>query len=235
MTIITRRTMLASLGGIALGSVGCGMNPFLLPQLLTSENRESIIPAEFPLKSHSKKSDVPVKVVVLVSAAPGLSPDLAGVDRMLNKAIIESLEANTKKNEEKVIVLAMQFIDKIRADNPNWRGMNPYDIGKKFEGTDYVIDVEIGEMDLFKPNSRGEFLQGRASVSVTAFDMTKPLKDPVYRRELTFEYPRNEIPIETRSRTEVSNFRIAFVQRIATEVTLKFTAAPADYKRQLGA
>lgn len=231
MTKMTRRTMLLGLGLAATG-FGCGMNPFLLPQLLTSEDRESIVQAEYPLVPHNKKNPE-VKVIVLASTGPGLHPDLAGVDRMLNSEIISILDSLTKKNEEKVQVLKMTVIDNFKSDHPNWRGMKPYDIGTKY-GADYVIDVEIGEMDLYKQGSRGDFLQGRATISVAAYNLAKPLKDPAYRKELRFEYPRfSEIPIETRSRSEVSSFRMSFVQRIATDVALKFTASPADYRRQM--
>lgn len=230
MTKMTRRTMLLGMG-LAATSFGCGMNPFLLPQLLTTDDRESIVPADFPLKPQGKRKDV--KVVVLASTGPGLPPDLAGVDRMLNAEVIQVLDALTKKNEEEVHVLKMTVIDNFKSDTPNWRRLKPYDIGTKF-GADYVIDVEIGEMDLYKQGSRGDFLQGKATISVAAYDLSKPVKDPAYRKELRFEYPRfSEIPIETNSRSEVSSFRMAFVQRIATEVALKFTAAPADYRRHM--
>ena len=49
-------------------------------------------------------------------------------------------------------------------------------------------------MDLFKPGGpRGQWLQGRATVSVCAYDLTKAVKEPAYKIDLPFESPGGEI------------------------------------------
>jgi hypothetical protein len=220
MRRVSRRGVLVGLGLAATG-LGCGgMNPFLLPYMFSGG--ESKIPAEYPLTPHPKKPDA--KVVVFASARVGLAPDLGGVDRMLNAELITVLEANLKASEEKVQVLKMLRIDEYRSQNPNWRVAHPCDRAREVaEGADYVIDVEINEMDLFKPGTRGQWLQGRATISVSAYDLTKPLRDPAYRQELSFEYPRGR-EIERESAAQLSQFRMAFVQHIAKEIAAKFSA-----------
>jgi len=215
---LSRRRMLMGLGLAATG-LGCGgANPFLLPYIFSGG--ESKTPAEFPLTPHAKKPDV--KVVVFVSARTGLAPDLAGVDRMLNAELINALEANVKANEQKVQVLKMPKIDEYKSQNPNWRSVHPCEMGKAVaDGTDYVIDIEIQEMDLFKPGTRGQWLQGRATVSVNAYDLTKPLKDPVYKLDVPFESPGGEM--EKESAYQLSTFRMNFVQFIARGIADKFT------------
>ena len=215
---LSRRGMLVGLGLAATG-LGCGgMNPFLLPYVFSGG--ESKMPAEFPLTPHPKKSDV--KVVVFVSARMGLPPDLAGVDRMLNAELINALDANVRANEQKVQVLKMPRIDEYKAQNPNWRSVHPCEMGKAVaEGVDYVIDVEIQQMDLYKPGSRGQWLQGRATVAISAYDLTKPVKDPAYKLEIPFESPGGEI--EKESRDMLSGFRMNFVQFIARGIAAKFT------------
>ena len=215
---LSRRRMLVGLGLAATG-LGCGgANPFLLPYIFSGG--ESKTPAEFPLTPHAKKPDV--KVVVFVSARTGLAPDLAGVDRMLNAELINALEANVKANEQKVQVLKMPKIDEYKSQNPNWRSVHPCEMGKAVaDGTDYVIDIEIQEMDLFKPGTRGQWLQGRATVSVNAYDLTKPLKDPVYKLDVPFESPGGEM--EKESAYQLSTFRMNFVQFIARGIAAKFT------------
>lgn len=216
---LTRRRMLLGMGLAATG-FGCGgMNPFLLPYMFSGGQAKT--PAEYPLVVPEKKTDA--KVVVFVSSATGLHPDLAGVDRMLNAELITMLDAGLKSNEQKVKVLKMPVIDKFRADDPNWRSIHPYDIGKEFNA-DYVIDVEIDEMSLFKPGSRSRFLKGHATISVNAFDLSKPLMEPAYKFDYTPEYPHGrEIEIESRdTRVEVSGFRVQFVQRIAADIVVKF-------------
>jgi hypothetical protein len=115
----------------------------------------------------------------------------------------------------------MPVIDKIREENPNWSSVDPYEVGKKF-GADYVIDVEITDMDLYKPGSRNQFLLGHANVYVNAYDLSKVLTEPAYRQDFVIQYPQSEREVE--SRAQVSSFRMAFVQRIASDISVKFVA-----------
>ena len=224
MARLSRRGVLVGLG-VAASGLGCGgMNPFLLPYMFSGG--QSKIQAEYPLTVHAKKADA--KVVVLVSAKMGLPPDLAGVDRMLNAELIRILDARVRENEEKVQVLKMPRIDEYKSQHPNWKALHPCDLGKDVaEGTDYVIDVEINEMDLYKPGSRGQWLLGHANLSVSAYDLTKPLRDPQYKQEFVLQWPQSGEQ-EVESRAQVSAFRMKFVERLASDISVKFTAsAPA--------
>jgi hypothetical protein len=87
-----------------------------------------------------------------------------------------------------------------------------------------VIDVEISEIELFKPGSRRQWLQGHANVSIAAYDLAKALKEPAYKKDIAFEYPMGR-EIEVESKAQVSAFRMAFVQRIASDISIKFTAS----------
>jgi len=224
---ISRRTVVLGLLA-AVGNAGCGMNPFLIPEILWG-GRESRVAAEFPFKVPEKHDDA--KVVVIVSSKAGLPVDLSGVDRTLNDELIKVLDTRLKENEEKVQVKKKQLIDEYKAEHANWRTVQPYDIGKHF-AADYVVDVEILEMDLFKPGGRGQWLQGRATVSVNAYDLSKPVRDPAFKWEYTIEYPKGrEIEVETPS--QISTFRQKFVERIAFDVSMKFTSSTADHQRRL--
>src|SRR5215213_3938360 len=216
MARLSRRGVLMGLGLAGTG-IGCGMNPFLAIPLALSGGKAKT-PAEFELAVHPRKSDA--KVVVLVSAKMGLPPDLAGVDRMLNAELIRILDVKVKENEEKVQILKMPKIDEYKSQNPNWKATHPCEAGKALaEGTDYVIDVEITEMDLYKPGSRGQWLLGHASVSVNAYDLSKPLRDPQYKQDFVLQYPQSEQEVE--SRAQVSAFRMKFVERIASNIAVK--------------
>lgn len=225
---LSRRGMLVGLGLAATG-LGCGgMNPFLLPYIFSGG--QSKLPAEFELKPHGKNKEA--KVVVFVSSRVGLPPDLAGVDRMLNAELIQALDARVKENEGKVQVLKMPRIDDYKSENANWRSVHPYDIGKTIaESTDYVIDVEVLEMDLYKPGSRGEWLQGHATVGVNAYDLSKPLKEPAYKQDFSFEYPQGR-ELEVESKAQVSAFRMKFIQRIASDISIKFADSSVQQRGQ---
>jgi hypothetical protein len=218
MARLSRRGLLVGLGLTATG-LGCGgMNPFLIPYMFSGGRSKT--PAEFPLTPHPKKTDA--KVVVRVTGRMGLPPDLAGVDRMLNAELIRILDAAVKENEEKVQVLKMPKIDEYRAQDPNWKVTHPVDFGKAVaDGTDYVIDVEINEMDLYKPGSRRQWLLGHANVSVCAYDLAKPLREPSYKQDFVIQYPQSER--EVTSPADVSAFRMKFVERIAADIAVKFS------------
>ena len=78
-------------------------------------------------------------------------------------------------------------------------------------------------MDLYKPGSRGQWLLGHANVSVNAYDLSKPVRDPGYKQDFTFQYPNSEREVESRS--DISAFRMAFVERIASDISVKFSAS----------
>lgn len=227
MKRISRRNVIIGMGLAATG-FGCGgANPFLVIPALFSGGR-SKTPAEFPLAVHPKKKDA--KVVVLVSGKLGLHPDLAGVDRMLNAELIQILDARLKENEDKVQILKMPLVDEFKSKNPNWRSLHPKDFGAAVaEGTDYVIDVEIVEMELYKPGSHGKWLQGHCTLSISAYDLLKPLKEPDFKREMAFDFPQFGNEIEVESRAQVSEFRMRFVTRIASGISVKFAdSSPAQ-------
>lgn len=214
--------------GLAATGLGCGgMNPFLALDYALSGGKATT-PAEFPLTVPDKKKEA--KVVLLVSSKVGLPPDLTGVDRMLNAELIKMLTDRIKENEEKVQVKKMPALDQFKEETPNWRSASPYDIGKKMDA-DYMIDVEIQEMDLFKPGSRGQFLLGRATLSVNAYDLTKPLKEPAAKWDFPLGYPQSGFEEQVESRAQVSTFRMKFIQRIASDISVKFSSSANTQRR----
>jgi hypothetical protein len=223
MTGKSRRAFVYGLA-IATLSIGCSPASFVIGGLLRGE-RESKKPAEYALKMQPKHEDV--KVIVLVSAKSYSfkSPDMFGTDRKLNAELISALDERCRLNEEQVLVLKMPRIDQFKTDNPNWRSMNPHKIGKREEfHADYVIDVEIVELDLFKPDGRKEWLKGNANISIAAYDINKPLEEPAYKKDYHIEYPTTrEIPVE--SPASVTTFRDHFVKRIAEDIANLFTSS----------
>ena len=220
MARMSRRGLLFGLGFAAAG-LGCGgMNPFLLPYMFSGGQTKT--PAEFPLTPHAKKVDA--KVVVLASSKMGLPPGPGRRGPDAERRVDPAPDARVKENEEKVQVLKMPRIDEYKSEHPNWRAAHPYDVGREVaDGVDYLIDVEINEMDLYKPGSRGQWLLGHANVSVNAYDLSKPLREPGYKQDMVFQYPHSEIEVE--SRAQVSAFRLKFVQRMAFDISMKFAAS----------
>ena len=84
-------------------------------------------------------------------------------------------------------------------------------------------------MDLYKPGSRGQWLQGHATVSVNAYDLAKPLKEPAYKWDYRVEYRAGQ-EREVESPAQVSAFREAFVERIASDIAVKFSASSPQHR-----
>ena len=79
------------------------------------------------------------------------------------------LDGRVKENEEKVQILKMPSTSSRK--KPNWRSAS---LRSGQALADYMIDVEIEEMDLFA-GSRGQWLLGHAT-SVNAYDLSKPVR-----------------------------------------------------------
>ncbi len=189
---------------------------------------EAKTPPEFPLTKKPRADDV--KVIVLVSGRVPTDTDTIGLDRTLNTEMIQLLEERCKANKEVVTVFKMKALDDFRAKHPD-PTMHPFEVGKEWKA-DYVIEIEIQELSLFKPGSRRQFLQGAANLTVNAYDISKKSKEPAYSMTLTQSYPRDrEEPVE--SPASVENFRRAFVKRIANAIVVKFTTSSTDQKFQM--
>jgi hypothetical protein len=218
-----------ALAGALCLAAGAGCNPILLMAYLFNNN-DPKMPAEFELKPRPKHEKDEVRVVVLTSNLPSVSPDMIGIDRLLAMEFVPLLEKRCQENKQKLTVLKSQPVEAYKREHPNWRRQSPYDIGEHFKA-DYVIDVEVLDVSLFDPGAR-ELMKGRARVSVSAYDLSKPLKEPAYNPpEYNFEFPRShEVPIHDMS---ITTFRQRFVKHMASELVLPFTAHTSNQKVNL--
>jgi hypothetical protein len=206
---------------------GMGCNPVLLLGYLI-DNDDPKAKAEYPLKPQPKHEKEEVKVVVLTSCAPGISSEMIGIDKLLSTEIIPLLETRCTENKEKVKVLKSAPLDKYKRENPDWRSKQPVEFGEYFKA-DYVIDIEVRDISLYEPGTHRELMQGRATVQVTAYDMSKPLKEPSFAPpEMNFEFPKGH-PVLVLDEP-VTTFRQRFIKRIANDVVLPFTAHTSNQR-----
>ena len=208
---------------------GAGCNPILLLGHLIN-NEDNKLKADFPLKPLPTREKEEVRVLVLTSSPPSDSPEMVGIDRLLAAEIIPLLERRCLENKEKVVVKKLKLIDDFKRENPNWRSMKPYEIGKQFDA-DYVIDIEVLSINLFEPGTYRRLMRGRAQVSVAAYDMSKPLPDPVYNTEFNDVYPgAAEVSVDDEP---YSTFRQKFVKHLAARLVLPFSAHSSRQKINL--
>jgi hypothetical protein len=221
--------VLFGLSALVAGA-GCNANPVLLVAYLLNDG-EPKQPAEFPLKPQPKHEKDPVKVVVLTTCAPSPSAELAGLDRALAAEFIRKLQERCTENKQNVLVKKAQAIDQFKKDNPDWRNQSPYDIGKRLEA-DFVIDIEVQDISLYKPNTRQEFLQGQSRISVVVFNCSKTPadKDPVFSPpEYSIAYPRGGREV-SKFDESVTSFRQKFIKRIAGELVMPYCDHTSDQR-----
>jgi hypothetical protein len=135
--------------------------------------------------------------------------------------VLPLLEQRCAENKERIAVVRPDQLEQYKKENPKWRSQHPKEIGAFFKA-DYVIGIEVLESSIFETSKSRELLRGRAKISVTAFDMSKPLKEPDYDwPEFTFEFPRTHPVAE--SEESLSSFRKRFLKSVGADLVRPFT------------
>ena len=208
-----------AIAGVLLAAVvGIGCNPLTMPFFMMF-GVDSKFEPEFKLAHPDRE----VTVLVLAYTAPGAQTDQVGVDRQLGTQLARQLEERCKANKEKVKVVPIHKVEKFKSDHPGWKTMNAPDIGRYFEA-DYVIDIEIVGLSLYEPGSHKTLYKGNGKIDVSVFDMRKPQEGRVWNESMTIEYPRTRGPLPVADDNNTEKFRSSFVNRIATDLSWKFTS-----------
>jgi hypothetical protein len=218
---------LRTVAGVLLLAAGLGCNPLTMPYFMFVGVENKAEP-DFKLASDNKNKEI--RVVIFVDAAPDVETDQVGVDRQIGIEFSRQLDGLCKANKEKVKVLPFHKVEKFKADTPGWKSMSGFEIGRHFD-VDYVVDVEVLALNLYKPGSRKTLFLGSSKLNVSVMDVHKPQEGPVYHRSVTIPYPssRGEIPVTD---DNPDAFRERFVRRIATDLTWKFTSHTSNESYQ---
>ena len=211
-----------ALAGLLLVAVLCtGCNLLTLPFFLLPGMDPKIDP-EWKLASDDKTKEV--RVLILASSGMETRPEFLRVDRELSRLVAQQMEANFKKNEEKVKIVPTSRVEKYKDDHPDWHSEPPEKIGKYFQA-DYVINLEVNSITLYEPGSSNTLFRGRANISVDVVDVKHPSEGPVYRKEYATEYPKVRGPIPAdNTDTNPARFRQMFLTAVARELSWLFTA-----------
>lgn len=212
------------LAGLIVAVVLCtGCNMLSLPFFLLS----GMDPKHEPqCKLASDKKEKEVRVIILASMGLETRPEFLRVDRELSTELSRQLQKGFKDNKETVTLLSITQVEKYKDEHPNWRSLDPQEIGKYFNA-DYVVDLEIETMSLYEPGSSNQLFRGRAEIAITVVDVHKPREDPIYRESFTCEYPKARGPIPAGDGT-AQQFRSAFIKHVAKQLSWRFTAHPTD-------
>jgi hypothetical protein len=122
--------------------------------------------------------------------------------------------AKENKDKKKIRAISTTQVDKFKTANPNWKAMNPSDIGQKL-GADFVLDVEMSKMRLYQPNTGQEKIyEGRADIAVTIYEVG--VEGGVRDYPITFSYPKG-MPRDASVMSE-SEFKKEYIAHLAVEI-----------------
>lgn len=207
-----------------VGTIGC--NPLSTIAFLT--HRDEPVPAPYRLRpAEGEKADKEkeIKVLVLCEHATGVTFEFAGADRELAGMMAKRLPELAKENKDKLAVVPAAELDKFKMKNPDWRGMRPARIGKAL-GADYVLDVNVGNVNVYQPGSGRKIYEGRAEVEVEVYDTTAPAADgPLHHYTHPYLYPKSGMKVV--EDVPLNRFKQEFLERLALELARKHV----DYKQ----
>jgi hypothetical protein len=176
---------------------------------------------KFPLKPRTNGLDQEVRVVALLSCAPAVTPEYAGFDRLVSVEFAKCLEDRCAENKQIVKVVKPAEMEAYKKENPEWRGVHPTEIGRKFQA-DYVIDVEILDVALFEPGTRREQMRGNATIAQTVYDLSQNGREPAFSPpDFDVVFPLKQVV--SRNDLPVSLFRSQFVKHLAEQLVIPFT------------
>jgi hypothetical protein len=173
------------------------------------------------------------KVVVLAKAAPGATGEYVGLDREINRQVVQMLRQEVKKIE---VVDPEKVYDWDR-DHPTWT--DPGELAEAFDA-DAVVFFEINKFQIESPSSPGMF-EGRSAVHVRVVTRSHPkddrgrdLVDQPKFNEIVYDADRDTVfpsrgPMPASAEVSAPIFKGRFVKLVANELAWNFIGhAPGD-------
>jgi hypothetical protein len=175
---------------------------------------------EYPLVfKEGPKKGKEVVVALYVDTAPGIGPQFADCGETLATDLAKKLPEMARVNKEKLLVLDPALVNTFKIKNPSWKQMPPREWGKML-GADFVLDIQIGKMSLYQPETRNKLYEGQADVTVDVYDVDSGFGDPKFEYILSYKYPRGLRAIDVGSIPQ-SRFKQDFLEHLATEICNK--------------
>lgn len=196
---------------------GCNL-PTLCYFLLNPDPKQD---ARLKRLADDADDDKEIKVVILANVPPDIRPEFIRVDRELGSLLAQHLGAGFKENKENVTIVPPRKVERYKDDHPDWKAMEPIDIGKHFEA-DYVIYLDVHELSMYERGSGNLMYRGRTDMTVLLYDVHKPDEDPV-KQPFQKDFPtgsKGPIPIDDMS---VSTFRQSFLDYLTKQLAWFFT------------
>jgi len=214
MTLL-RRCLGMGLCAVAVFAAGC--NILSLPFFIMGPE-PSVPPSLKRLATDDK--DKRVKVAIIAASNIDVRSELTRVDRELAAQTVKHLSELCKYNDENVVVVPVNVIERYKTDHPDWD--HPLDlvrIGQDLK-VRYVVYMEINALSLYVPKSNNQFYQGETDIKITLVNARKPDELP---EEDHFHEIYPESPRSTFDDPNPVAFRQEFLDQIAKKISWKFT------------
>jgi hypothetical protein len=205
-------------------TIGC--NPIATLGFLTY--KDPVKPAKYPLipKDGPKKDKEEITVALFVSQGTGQSFEFAGAENTVGSEMGRKLTELAKENKQKVTVIPTAKVNQFKFKNPTWKDMHASAWGKAL-GVDYVIEIHLDKLSLYRPGSLNQLYEGRGEVSWFLYDVEAGAVEPKYD-VYPFSFPKTGFRDATN--TPVGTFRKDFLERLAVELSQQFI----DHKTSSG-
>ncbi len=182
--------------------------PFPLPRELAS--------MEAAAARDEKKTP---RIVILTWATTALPDEFPDADRQLHDQFVRHLQGMAKDARDNPVLVSAHEVEQFKKAHPNWRDLGLTAISEAL-GADGVITLEINALHLYDKGSMQQLLRGRASVTVTSADLTRP-SEPSRTSLVTCTYPeRSAGPVPAEDDVQVMDFRERFLQHLVAKIVL---------------
>lgn len=150
---------------------------------------------------------------------PTTGEEFIQADRHLTKNLAEEIQRLSETNGEKVTVVKPNLVEQYKSKHPDWQSFELTKVGHDLDA-DYVINLEIGKLRLYEPNTNQQLYRGQAEIQVSVVDMKHP--DDVLSKEFDDRYP-NEAHGSTSTFDESwQRFREKFMQHLSKRLAFYF-------------
>ncbi len=150
------------------------------------------------------------RVAVICRPVASLQYQSSSVSRELSMAVAYKLEQNVKH----IKLIDQDDVDKWEDEN-NWD--NYLQIGKALKA-DMVVGIDLDQFSLLQGQT---LYQGKASIEISVYDLSKATKRPAYQKSLPQRmYPPNA-PVPAAEKP-LAEFQREFIQALADQISRHF-------------
>jgi hypothetical protein len=218
------RRFLLILGLFALGG---GCNPLMFPFLYEDD---ATVPPEIQTLATKDRKKI-ATVVILTSISPQTQVDFLRADREIASSLAFEMQKRVKETGKYLTIVHPSKVEEYKSAHPDWENSEVEAIGKHFKA-DYVISVEINQLNLSEPSGHDNFYHAHASINVKLVNVKDPDQIALGSRQIVFNFPTGSEGVEQQyvdGDTPPSLFRQNFLTALVRRLSWCFVDRPTHH------